>query len=73
MAAASVHVVEASSNFVTSEEMFYGSVCQCCSYLKEDLQASVNEIKSMLEIIKILKDDVRYDSATKSESMSVSA
>ena len=70
---APVHVVEASSNFVTNEEMFYGSVCQCCSYLKEDLQASVNEIKSMSEIIKILKDDLRYDNATKSEPMSVSA
>jgi hypothetical protein len=73
MAAAPVHVVEASSNFVTSEEMFYGSVCQCCSYLKEDLQASVNEIKSVLEINKILKDDLRYDSATKTEPMSLSA
>jgi hypothetical protein len=73
MAAAPVHAVEASSNFVTSDEMFYGSVCQCCLYLKEDLQASVNEIKSMSEIIKIQKDDLRYDSATKSESMSVSA
>jgi hypothetical protein len=56
MAAAPVHVVEAFSNFVTKEDMFRGSVCQCCSYLKEDLQASVNEIKSMSEIIKILKD-----------------
>jgi hypothetical protein len=73
LTAAPVHVVEASSNFVTSEEMFYGSVCQCWSYLKEDLQASVNEIKSMSEIIKILKDDLRYDSVAKSEPMSVSA
>ena len=41
--------------------------------MKEDLQASVNEIKSMSEIIKILKDDLRYVSATKSEIMLVSA
>jgi len=27
MAAAHVHIEEASSNFVTSEEMFHGSVC----------------------------------------------
>jgi len=73
MVAAHVHVEEDSSNFVTSEEMFYGCVCQCCSYLKEDLQASVNEIISVSEIIKILKDDLRYVSATKSELMSVSA
>ena len=73
MAAAHVHVEETSSNFVTSELMFCGSVCQCCSYLKEDLQAFVNEIKSMSEIIKILKDDLRYVSATKSEIMLVSA
>jgi hypothetical protein len=70
MAAAPVHVEEASSNFVTNGDMFCGSVCQCCSYLKEDLHASVNEIKSMSEIIKILKDDLKYDSATKSEPMS---
>jgi hypothetical protein len=72
MAAVPVHVVEA-SNFVTKEDMFRGSVCQCCSYLKDNLQASVNEIKSMSEIIKILKDDLKYDSATKSEPMSNSA
>ena len=41
--------------------MFYGSVCQCCSYLKEDLQASVNEIKSVSGIIKILKVDLRSE------------
>ena len=61
MVAAHVHVEEASSNFVTSELMFCGSVCQCCSYLKEDLQASVNEIKSVSGIIKILKVDLRSE------------
>jgi len=35
MAASTVHVEKASSNFVTSEEMFCGSVHPCCSYLKE--------------------------------------
>jgi hypothetical protein len=37
--------------------------------LKEDLQASVSEIKSMSEITKILKNGLRYDSATKSVSV----
>jgi hypothetical protein len=73
MAAVPVLFKKASSNFVTREEMFCGSVCQCVSYFKEDLQASVNEIKSMSEIIKILKGDLRYYNATKSEPMSVSA
>jgi hypothetical protein len=41
--------------------------------LKEDLQASVNEIKSMSEIIKIVKNYLRYDSATKSMSVLDSA
>ena len=36
LAASTVHVGKASSNFVTSEEMFCGSVCPCCSYLKEN-------------------------------------
>ena len=59
MAAAPVHVVKAASNFVTKGNMFCGSACQCCSYLKEEVQASVSELKSMSEIIKILKDDLK--------------
>lgn len=59
MAAAPLHVVESSSNFVTKDDMFCGSVCQCCSYSKEDFQASVNEINSMPEIITILKYNLK--------------
>jgi len=45
-----VHVVEDSSNFVLNEDMLYGSVCSWCSYLKDELQISVSEVKSLLEI-----------------------
>jgi len=69
MAAAQVHVVKAASNFVTKENMFCGSACHCCSYLKEEVQASVNELKSMSEIIKILKDDLKCVGASTSDPL----
>ena len=67
MAAAPVHVVKAASNFVTKGNMFCGSACQCCSYLKEEVQASVSELKPMSEIIKILKDDLKCFGASTSD------
>jgi len=58
MAAAHVHVEESTVNLVPSEVKLYDLKCHSCLYLKEDLQASVNEIKSMAEIIKILKNEL---------------
>jgi hypothetical protein len=69
--AAPVHVVEVSSNFVSNEDMLRGSVCHWCSYLKDELQASVSEIKSVSEIIKTLKDDQKHACETKSKPLSV--
>jgi hypothetical protein len=38
--------------------------------MKSDFQALVNEIKSMTEIISILKEELKYHSATSQERMS---
>jgi hypothetical protein len=70
MAADTVHVKEASPTFVRSDDVFCNSVCQCCYFLKRDFQVFVNEIKSMTEIINILKEELKYDSAIKQERMS---
>jgi predicted DsbA family dithiol-disulfide isomerase len=73
MAAGSGHITEASPTFVISDEVLRSSVCQWCSFLKNNLQVYLNEIKSMSEIIKILKEELKYDSAIKRKWMSDSA
>jgi len=65
MAADSKYVKETSPSFVTSDEVFHISECQCCSLLKKDLQVFVNELISMTEIINILKEELKYNNATK--------
>jgi len=67
-----VHVVEVSSNSVSNEDMLCSSICNWCSYLKDELQFSVSEIKSVLECIKFQKDDQKHICETKSEPLSVS-
>ena len=57
-------VKEASPSFVTSDGVFHISECQC-SLLKKDLEVFVTELKSMTEIINILKKELKYDSVTK--------
>jgi hypothetical protein len=66
MAAASTHVAEVSSNFVSTENMLRGSVYNCCTNFKDELQAFVSETKTVSEAIKILKDEHKPASATKS-------
>jgi len=61
------HVKEAIPSFVTSDGVFCVSECQSCSLLKKDLQVLVNELKSMTEIINVLKDELKYDGATKQD------
>jgi hypothetical protein len=73
MAANPVHVKEASPTFVSSDAVSCNSVCQCCSFLKSGFQVFTNEIKSMTEIINVLKEELKYDSATKQEPISDSA
>jgi hypothetical protein len=62
MATGSAHIREASPIFVTSDKVLRSSVRQCCSFLEKEIQLYVNKIKS---IIKILKEELKYDSAIK--------
>jgi hypothetical protein len=61
-----VHANRASPNFVGNEDVFCNLQCQSCSLMKSDFQAFVNEIKSMTEIISILKE-LKYHSVTSQE------
>ena len=60
MAEDPTHAKEASPSFFFRSDVFCDSECQC-SHLKRDFQVFVNEIKSMTEIIKILKEELKYD------------
>ena len=52
-----------------SDGVFRVSECQSCSLLKKDLQGLVNELKAMAEIIIVLKDELKYDGATKQDRL----
>jgi hypothetical protein len=60
---------EYSLSLCTNEEMFCTVECQCCSLLKNELRVLVNELKSMAEITNILKEELKYDNATKQDRL----
>jgi hypothetical protein len=56
MAAVPVHATVSSKKNSESDGVFCNSDCECCSLMKSDAQALENEVKSMTEIIIILRD-----------------
>ena len=64
MAAAYLRAVDIPTNFVSTEIMPCVSIGQCCSSLKEEVQASVNELKSMKVAMRTLKEGLKYVSST---------
>ena len=58
MATGSIHVNKASPSFVCKEDVFCDLQCKSCSFMKGDIQVLVNEMKSMTEIISILKEEL---------------
>ena len=52
---------QASLNFNENECVSLNSKCQCCSFLRSEMCYLINELKSMTEIINILKEETRYD------------
>jgi hypothetical protein len=42
-----------------SDGVFSNSDCKCCSSMKSDVQTIANEVKSMIETINILRDEVK--------------
>jgi hypothetical protein len=64
MATGFVHANAASPSFVGNEDVSCYLQCQNCSLMKSNFEALVNEIKSLTEIISILKEEQKYRSAT---------
>ena len=61
MAAKCKAVEQASLNFCENDHVFWNSECQCCAFLRSGVCYLVNELKSMTEIINILKEEATYD------------
>ena len=55
MATGIIQANKVSPSFVCKEDMFCDLQCKSCSFMKGDFQVLVNEMKSMTEIISILK------------------
>jgi len=72
MATGSVHVNKASPSFVCKEDVFCDLQCKSCSFMKGDIQVLVNEMKSMTEIISILKEELKYHGAASQERRTIS-
>jgi hypothetical protein len=53
--------------------VFHIAEWQCCSLLKNELQVFVNELKSMVEITNILKEELKYDNATRQDRLPIGA
>ena len=65
MAATYLCAVDIPTNLVSNEIIPCVSIGQCCSSLKEEVQASVNELKSMKVAMRTLEEDLKYVSSTK--------
>ena len=61
MAAKHMATKDVSSDFYGNDYVSLGSECQCCSYLRSEVFYLLNELKSMKEIINILKEEAKYD------------
>jgi hypothetical protein len=61
MAARHVITKEASSDFYENSYASVNSECQCCSFLRSEVCCLIKELKSITEIINILKEEVKYD------------
>ena len=60
------YAVKTSSNS-KSFGVFCNSDCQCCVLMKSEIQALENEVKSLTEIINILKDETKSVHASKED------
>ena len=61
MAAEHIATKEASSDFYESDYVSARSECQCCSFQRSEVCYLIDELKSMTEIINILKEEAKYD------------
>ena len=68
MAADTAHYSVNSSIIAKNDGAFCNSDCQGCTLMKSEVQALEKEVKSMTEIINILRDELKYNCAYKDES-----
>ena len=61
MGAKHMATMDVSPDFYENDYVSLGSECQCCSYLRSEVCYLLNELKSMREIITILKEEAKYD------------
>ena len=67
MATGTVHTNKASPSFVCNEDEFYDLQRKSCSLMKSNFQVLVNEMKSITEIISILKEELKHHGAASQE------
>ena len=72
MATGIIHANKASPSFVCNENVFCDLQCKSCSSMKGDIQVLVNEMKSMTEIISILKEELKHHDAASRERRTIS-
>jgi len=72
MVTGTTHAIKVSPNFVRNKEVFCDSQCKSCSSTKDGIQVLVNEVKSMTEIISILKEELKYQDALSRERKTIS-
>ena len=63
MAAEGIQVNSASPDFADSEDKFDRFQCQSCIFMKSEFEVLTNEVKSLSEVISVLKEEVNYYSA----------
>ena len=73
MATGLVHANTAAPSFVGNEDVSYNLQSQSCSLMKSNFEVLVNEIKSLTEIISILKEEQKYHSATSQEQKTINS
>ena len=64
MASGLVYISSAAPSFVDKKDEMCNLQCQSCAPLKREFQVLVSEIKSMSEMINILKEELNYLSPT---------
>jgi hypothetical protein len=55
---------ETSLNYYENKCVSMKSECQCCSFLRSEVFYLINELKLLTEIIKILKEEAKYERLT---------
>ena len=67
MATEDIQVNSASQGFAYNVDKFDSFRCQSCIFMKSEFEVLTNEVKSLYEVISILKEEVNYYTAKSQE------